>query len=62
MDRDAGLDIAIGTSIRAVLALRVALVAGGLLLGSLHIFVGLILVIPVLGHSTWHLYRKLIAS
>jgi uncharacterized membrane protein len=31
-----------------------------LFLGSLPCFLGLILVLPVLGHSTWHLYRRLI--
>jgi len=66
LDRDVGLDTAIGTSIRAVIAnpLPMALwgliVAGGLVLGSLPLFVGLIVVIPVLGHATWHLYRKIV--
>jgi uncharacterized membrane protein len=31
-----------------------------LLIGSLPLFVGLAVVMPVLGHSTWHLYRKLV--
>jgi uncharacterized membrane protein len=63
--QDVGLDIAIGTSIRAVLAnpLPMAawglIVAGGLFLGSIPLFVGLAFVMPVLGHATWHLYRKL---
>jgi len=30
-------------------------------LGSLPFFLGLAVVVPVLGHSTWHLYRKVIA-
>jgi hypothetical protein len=29
-------------------------------LGSLPLFMGLTVVMPVLGHSTWHLYRKLV--
>ena len=67
LDRDTGLDTAIGTSFRAVLANPVPMalwglvVAGGLLAGTLLAFVGLMVVIPVLGHATWHLYRKLIA-
>jgi uncharacterized membrane protein len=67
LDRDTGLDTAIGTSVRAVLANPVPMalwglvVAAGLLGGTLLAFVGLIVVIPVLGHATWHLYRKLIA-
>lgn len=67
IDRDAGLDTAIKTSIRAVVANPVpmaawgAVVVAGLVIGSLPLFAGLIVVLPVLGHATWHLYRKLIA-
>jgi uncharacterized membrane protein len=67
LDRDTGLDTAIGTSFRAVLAnpgpmaLWGLIVATGLLAGSALVFVGLMVVIPVLSHATWHLYRKLIA-
>jgi len=35
-------------------------VVGGLAIGSLPFFVGLAIVLPVLGHSTWHLYRKVV--
>ena len=34
------------------------IVAVALALGSLPIFLGLIVVLPILGHATWHLYRK----
>jgi uncharacterized membrane protein len=37
-----------------------AVVAGLLVLGSLPALVGLIFVVPLLGHATWHLYRRLI--
>lgn len=37
------------------------MVAGLLLLGSLPFFVGLAVVMPVLGHATWRLYRRVIA-
>ena len=66
LDRDTGLDTAIGTSFRAVLAnpgpmaLWGLIVAALLLAGSALAFVGLMVAIPVLGHATWHLYRKLI--
>ena len=66
LDRDVGFDAAIRTSVRAVLANPVPIaawgliVAAGLVLGSLPLFVGLIVVVPVLGHATWHLYRKLV--
>ena len=35
-------------------------VAGALVIGSLPFFIGLAVVMPVLGHSTWHLYRKVV--
>jgi uncharacterized membrane protein len=66
LDRDMGLDTAIGTSFRAVsanpgpMALWGLIVATLLLVGSALVFVGLMVAIPVLGHATWHLYRKLI--
>jgi uncharacterized membrane protein len=68
IDRDVGLDTAVATSVRAVLAnpLPMALwglvVAGSLVLGSIPVFIGLVVVVPVLGHATWHLYRKLVAA
>jgi uncharacterized membrane protein len=64
LDRDVGAATAVSTSIRAVLAspLTMALwgmiVAGLLFVGSLPLFLGLPIVLPVLGHATWHLYRK----
>jgi uncharacterized membrane protein len=33
-------------------------VAAGLALGSIPFFLGLIVALPILGHATWHLYRK----
>jgi uncharacterized membrane protein len=38
------------------------IIAGLLLLGSLPLFLGLVVVMPVLGHSTWHLYRKVVVQ
>jgi len=31
-----------------------------LVLGSIPVLLGLIVVLPVLGHATWHLYRKVV--
>ncbi len=68
LDRDVGLDTAIRTSMRAVamnpvpMALWGLIVAAGLVIGSIPLFVGLAIVLPVLGHATWHLYRKLVPS
>jgi uncharacterized membrane protein len=66
VDRDVGLDTAVKTSVRAVMANPVPMAGWGLIVasllvvGSIPLFVGLIIVIPVLGHATWHLYRKLV--
>jgi uncharacterized membrane protein len=66
LDRDVGLRIALTTSFRAVRAnpglmiLWAAIIAGTLVLGSIPLLVGLVLVVPMLGHASWHLYRKLI--
>lgn len=67
LDRDVGLGTAVVTSIRVVLANPAPMaawgliVAGGLVIGSIPLFLGLIVVMPVLGHATWHLYRKTVA-
>ena len=66
LDRDIGVAVAILTSVRVVLTNPVTMatwgliVAGLLLIGSLPLFIGLAVVMPVLGHSTWHLYRKVV--
>jgi uncharacterized membrane protein len=67
LDRDVGLWTAIKTSLKVVaanpgiMALWGLIVAGALVLGSIPALVGLIFVVPVLGHASWHLYRKLVA-
>ncbi|MBY0383221.1 MAG: DUF2189 domain-containing protein [Xanthobacteraceae bacterium] len=64
LDRHGTMPQAMLTSMKAVAknpAVMTAwglIVAGLLLLGSLPFFVGLAVVIPVVGHATWHLYRK----
>ena len=66
LDRDVGAVEAVLTSVRAVaanpapMAVWGLIVAGLLVVGSLPLFVGLAVVVPVLGHSTWHLYRKVV--
>lgn len=66
VDRDVGAAIAIQTSIRATLRNPVVIAVWGvivavlLVLGSLPFLVGLAIVVPVLGHATWHLYRRLV--
>ena len=66
LDRNGGLDTAILTSVRVVvakpgpMALWGLIVAAGLVIGSLPCLLGLIIVMPVLGHATWHLYRRVV--
>ena len=66
LDRPVGVVTAVQTSIRAVranpltMAIWGLIVAAGLLLGALPLFVGLAVVLPVLGHATWHVYRKVV--
>ncbi len=66
LDRDVGAYEAVHTSVRAVLANPVTMaiwglmVTVGLMIGSLPLFAGLAIVLPVFGHATWHLYRKVV--
>jgi uncharacterized membrane protein len=64
LDRDVGAAVALGTSIRVVVDNPVTMAVWGLivavllLIGSLPAFLGLAVVVPILGHATWHLYRR----
>jgi uncharacterized membrane protein len=66
LDRHATAIDAIRTSLRAVMKNPFAMAAWGLIvaallvIGSLPFFVGLAVVLPLLGHATWHLYRKVV--
>ena len=66
LDRNVGMATAIVTSLKAIsrnpltMALWGLFVAGALVIGSLPFFIGLAIVMPILGHSTWHLYRKVV--
>jgi uncharacterized membrane protein len=68
LDRDVSLRTAVITSIRLAaanprtVAIWGAIVAGSLAIGSLPVFLGLIVVLPVLGHATWHLYRRSVVA
>ena len=67
LDRHATAGEAMVTSLRAVAQNPVPMAAWGLIvavllvLGTLPFFLGLAVVIPLLGHATWHLYRETIA-
>lgn len=66
LDRDVGAYEAVHASVRAVLANPIPMavwglmVTVGLMIGSLPLFAGLAVVLPVFGHATWHLYRKVV--
>ncbi|WP_298850759.1 DUF2189 domain-containing protein [uncultured Ruegeria sp.] len=67
LDRKVGLPVAVVTSFRVlrhnpgVILTWGFIVAALLVLGALPMLLGLIVVMPVLGHATWHLYRRAIA-
>lgn len=64
VDRDVGAAVALMASVQVVLKNPLTMAAWGLIvaallfLGSLPFFLGLTVVVPVLGHATWHLYRR----
>jgi uncharacterized membrane protein len=66
LDRDVDCVTAMITSVRAVARSPAPLLAWAgmvvvlLVLAALPFFIGLIVVLPVLGHATWHLYRRII--
>lgn len=67
VDRPVDAGQAVGASVRAVsrnpttIARWGLRVAGLLALGCLPLFLGLPVILPVLGYATWHLYTRLIA-
>jgi len=67
LDRNVGMATAIVTSVKAIfknpftMALWGLIVVAGLAIGSLPFLFGLAVVMPILGHATWHLYRRLVA-
>lgn len=66
VDCDVDARTALDTSVRAVMlnkgpmARWALIVAGLLVLGSIPAFVGLAVVLPVLGYATWHLYAHVV--
>jgi uncharacterized membrane protein len=64
LDRDVDFVTAMVLSFRTVvenprtMALWAVVVVALLVIGMILAFMGLFIVLPVLGHATWHLYRK----
>lgn len=67
VDRNVSASTAVRTSVRAFLHNPVTMslwglfVAAALAIGMVPFFIGLALVLPILGHATWHLYRKVVS-
>ena len=68
LDRDVGAYVAVETSFRAVIRNPIPMLAWGVIVGvsvfvgALTLFVGLAVILPILGHATWHLYRRTVGS
>jgi uncharacterized membrane protein len=68
MDRSLDIVTAMITSVKAVVASPVVMLGWGVivtltvLVACVPFFLGLLVVLPVLGHTTWHLYRRAISS
>ena len=68
VDKDVDFLTAIITSLRAIQANRRVLLAWGafiavtLFVAMLPAFAGLLMALPVLGHATWHLYRRAVSE
>ena len=64
LDREADFVTAMITSVRVVLASPLVMLGWGIvvtlavLAACVPFFLGLLVVLPVLGHATWHLYRR----
>jgi uncharacterized membrane protein len=58
--------VAVVTSVRAILENPVPMIiwgliiTAGLIVGFLTLFIGLAVIMPVLGHASWHLYRRVV--
>jgi uncharacterized membrane protein len=67
LDRDVDFVTAMVTSVRAVVASPLPMIGWAavivllLIISSMPYFLGLIITVPVLGHATWHLYRRIVA-
>lgn len=67
LDRDVSAPVAAVTSLKAVAANPLTMAAWGfivaatLAVASIPFFLGLAVAVPLLGHATWHLYKKTVA-
>ncbi len=68
LEREVDFVTALITSIRAVTASPIVMLSWGVfvvlavILSALPAFLGLLVVLPVLGHATWHLYKRAVVA
>jgi uncharacterized membrane protein len=68
LDREVSAITAVKTSIKAVIFNPLMMAVWGLIIvvllavGTMFFLIGLAVILPILGHATWHLYRKLVES
>jgi uncharacterized membrane protein len=66
LERNTDFITAIATSVKAVFISPIPMLGWGvcvtilIIAGSLPAFLGFFVVLPILGHATWHLYRKIV--
>lgn len=67
LERDVDFVTAMITSVRAVVTSPVPMIGWAavivvlLIISAMPFFLGLLVTLPVLGHATWHLYRRIVA-
>jgi len=67
LDREVDFVTAMVTSVRAVVASPLPMIGWAavivvlLIVSAIPYFLGLLVTVPVLGHATWHLYRRIVA-
>jgi uncharacterized membrane protein len=67
LDREVDFVTAMVTSVRAVVTSPLPMIGWAaiivvlLIVSALPYFLGLVVTVPLLGHTTWHLYRKIVA-
>ena len=66
LEREVDFITAMITSVRAVVASPLPMISWAavivvlLIVSALPAFLGLVMTLPVLGHATWHLYRRIV--
>ena len=68
LERDVDFVTAMITSVRAVTTSPIVMLSWGVfvvlavIISAIPAFLGLVIVLPVLGHATWHLYKRVVVE